>query len=104
MAYTFAVNVENMGTLAKSLDTEAKKIEGDIPEIYTKIGNMESDGNWRGDSYQAFVSGTNGYKAALETLPKVIMVFSNMLTNELKTGAETAVKEICNAINSINGE
>ena len=103
MAYTFAVDKDKMDNLSKFLEKTASAIPDETEKIYSDIDNMGNSA-WQGDSYNAFKTGTDSYKAALGTLPQVVEVFSKTLQDPLKPNAEKAIQEVSEAITEMAGE
>ena len=97
MAYTFAVDTTKMDELSKFLETTAVAIPEETKGIYSDIDNM-GNAAWQGDSYNAFKTGTDSYKAALGTLPEVVQVFSKTLKDPLEPNAKKAIQEVSEAI------
>ena len=104
MAYTFAVDMTKMDELSKFLEKTAGAIPKETEKIYSDIDNMGNSA-WQGDSYNAFKTGTDSYKAALGTLPEVVKVFSEALKNPLlEPNAKKAIQEVSEAITEMAGE
>ncbi len=103
MAYTFAVDITKMDELSEFLKNKAEAIPKETEEIYSDIDNM-GNAAWQGDSYNAFKTGTDSYKAALGTLPEVVQVFSKTLQDPLKPNAEKAIQEVSEAITEMASE
>ncbi len=103
MAYTFAVDKDKMDNLSKFLEKTASAIPDETEKIYSDIDNMGNSA-WQGDSYNAFKTGTDSYKAALGTLPQVVEVFSKTLQDPLMLNAEKAIQEVSEAITEMAGE
>ena len=103
MAYTFAVDMTKMDELSKFLEKTADAIPDETDGIYSDIDNMGNSA-WQGDSYNAFKTGTDSYKAALGTLPDVVQVFSETLQKPLMPNAKTAIQEVSEAITEMAGE
>ena len=92
MAYTFAVDTTKMDDLSKFLEKTADAIPDETEKIYSDIDNMGNSA-WQGDSYNAFKTGTDSYKAALGTLPEVVQVFSKTLKDPLMPNAKKLFKK-----------
>ena len=104
MAYTFAVDMTKMDELSDFLKNKADAIPDETEKIYSDIDNMGNSA-WQGDSYNAFKTGTDSYKAALGTLPQVVQVFSEALKNPLlEPNAKKAIQEVSEAITEMAGE
>ena len=103
MAYTFAVDTTKMDDLSEILKNTADAIPDETDGIYSDIDNM-GNAAWQGDSYNAFKTGTDSYKAALGTLPEVVQVFSKTLQDPLKPNAEKAIQEVSEAITEMASE
>ena len=100
MAYTFAVDTDKIGTLKKELETARTDIEAKIPTIFDDIGNMESNNDWSGTSYNSFSDGAKKYEKALDTLPQVINVFETEL-GTIKGSANSLIEEIGTEISNM---
>lgn len=100
MAYTFAVDEAHLEDLKAELANAKIKIGSDIPQIFTNIGNMESEGHWSGSSYDSFKGGTDNYEKALNTLPDVIEVFEKEI-NIIKGEAGPLIHNISSEIQNM---
>ena len=100
MAYTFAVDETHLDELKAGLANAKNKIGSDIPQIFTNIGNMESDGHWSGSSYDSFKDGTGKYENALNTLPEVIAVFEKEI-EIIKGAAGPLIHDISSEIQNM---
>ena len=103
MAYTFAVDMTKMEDLSEFLKNTADAIPDETEKIYSDIDNMGNSA-WQGDSYNAFKTGTDSYKAALGTLPEVVQVFSKTLQKPLMLNADKAIQEVSEAITEMASE
>jgi len=93
MAYTFAVDTDKIETLKNGLGIASAEIGRNIPIIFTKIGEMETNKDWSGTSYDSFRDGTKKYANALDTLPQVIKAFETEL-GTIKDSADSLIKYI----------
>ena len=99
MAYTFAVDTDEIVQLKKSLKNAEDLMSSGITDIYSEIGAME-DNSWSGVSYSDFSNGALKYKSALETLPGVLKAFRTELERAEKD-ADPLNTSITEAINNM---
>ena len=99
MGYTFAVNSEEISSLAETLGTTKTNVGSGIEGIFSDIDGMEGE-SWAGSSYTTFHDGAHQYQEALTNVPEVIGAFQQTLQESVGP-AETAVTSINDSINSI---
>ena len=99
MAYTFAVDTDEIERLKTTLENAEDLMSNGITDIYSEIGDMEGD-VWSGDSYTDFSNGALKYKSALETLPGVLKAFHTELERAEKD-ADQLNASITEAINNM---
>ena len=102
MAYTFAVNTDEIVQLKKTLKNAEDLMSSGIKDIYSEIGAMEGD-VWSGDSYTDFSNGALKYESALETLPGVLKAFRTELERAEKDASplnDSITEAINNMMNS----
>lgn len=100
MAYTFAVNTEEIEQLKTTLKNAEDLMSNGIKGIYTEIGAMGDNNSWGGDSYSDFSNGALKYESALKTLPEVLDAFHTELDRAEKD-ADPLNASITEAINNM---
>lgn len=100
MAYTFAVDTDEIERLKTTLENAEDLMSNGITDIYSEIGAMGDNNSWGGDSYTDFSNGALKYKSALETLPGVLKAFRTELDRAEKD-ADPLKASITEAINNM---
>ena len=103
MAWDFTADSEIQTELSTKLNEYADNYDAKVAEMYGKIGEMGS--YWTGDDYDLFVTGTDGYKTALQDLSNSIRMYSVHFAN-MSVGTEglaTALAEIINSLTEFSG-
>ncbi len=98
MAYTFAVNTDEIEKLKTTLKNAEDIMSSGIEDIYSEIGAMGDNDIWGGGSYTDFSNGALKYKSALETLPGVLEAFRKELERAEKDASplNTSITEAIN--------
>lgn len=105
MAYTFAVDTDQLDALAnETLKDAKKKVMDNVKNIYDDIENINKDNDWSGDSYDTFKSGTDAYRGGLETLNELIEAFMNEINRLKDDPAKDCIENIKKAIELMKSE
>jgi uncharacterized protein YukE len=100
MAYTFAVNTEEIEQLKTTLKNAKDLMNRGIDGIYSEIAAVGNNDSWGGESYSDFQNGAEKYRPALKTLPEVLEAFHTELDRAEKD-ADPLSASITEAINNM---
>ena len=96
MAWDFTADSGMQRELAKRLTEGADNFNKEVADTYTEIANMAE--YWDGTDHDAYVTGTEGYKTALEDLEKSIRMFAYQFENVLAPATEELATTCYNII------
>ena len=96
MAWDFTADSQNQRILAKRLTEGADNFNKEVAKTYQEIANMAQ--YWDGTDHDAYVTGTEGYKTALEDLEKSIRMFAYQFERVLAPATEDLANTCYNII------
>ncbi len=98
--WDFTADSEVQKDLAQKLNEGADNFDTKIGEMYSEIDSLST--HWVGEDYDAFKTGTEGYKTALQDLSDGIRMFSTHF-DLVATGTEELASELISIILNATG-
>lgn len=98
-SWNFTADSEIQAELATRLNEAAEKFDTRVTEMYQQIDSMGANKNWVGEDYDAFKTGTEGYKQALSDLDNTLRMYSEQY-KKMSEATEELSTELINIVNT----
>lgn len=100
--WDFTADSDIQTELSSKLNEAADKYDAKVEAMYKEIESLGSNSYWVGEDYDAFKTGTEGYKTALKNLSDGIRMYGAHFET-MATGTDTLASELIAIIQNMTG-
>lgn len=100
--WDFTADSDIQTELSSKLNEAADKYDAKVEAMYKEIESLGSNSYWVGEDYDAFKTGTEGYKTALKDLSDGIRMYGTHFET-MATGTDTLASELIAIIQNMTG-
>lgn len=101
-SWDFTADSDIQTELSNKLNEAADKYDAKVEAMYSEIDSLGSNNYWVGEDYDAFKTGTEGYKTALQDLSNGIRMYGAHF-EAMATGTDTLATELIAIIQNMTG-
>lgn len=101
-SWDFTADSDIQKDLSNNLNEAADKFDVKVSDMYKEIDSLGSNSYWVGEDYDAFKTGTEGYKNALQDLSDGIRMYGKHF-EEMAGGTDTLATELINIVQNMTG-